>query len=106
MDDFSLYQSITPTVHIYLKDLKGRYLWANDAQIKSAGFASRHEIVGLTDIHSKLPWREQGEHLMTIDKEVIDKAHQIICYEQATSADNILRKVLTKKSPGLINQVY
>jgi two-component system aerobic respiration control sensor histidine kinase ArcB len=55
--------------HIYWKDVNGIYLGCNDNHAKSLGFNSTDEIVGKTDYD--LPWKEQADELIRLDKKVI-----------------------------------
>ncbi len=55
--------------HIYWKDMNGVYLGCNYYQAKSLGFESIAEIIGKTDY--ELPWREQADELVRIDKKII-----------------------------------
>lgn len=82
--------------NIYWKNLEGVYIGCNQAQLEMAQL-SRDEFVGNTDYD--MPWKEQAQQIMALDKEVILQNKTVISEEKATLKDNTVHYYLSKKSP-------
>ncbi|HEX4045959.1 MAG TPA: PAS domain-containing protein [Gammaproteobacteria bacterium] len=83
--------------HVYWKDTNSVFLGCNDLQAKDAGFTSRYEIIGKTDY--EMPWREQADILIKIDREVMETGTPITVEEPSKLADGTDAIFLTKKVP-------
>lgn len=83
--------------HVYWKDKNGVLLGCNDLQAKSAGLASREEIVGKTDY--ELPWKEQADSLRSADLEVMRTGAPKTVEEKSLLADGSEAIFLSKKVP-------
>lgn len=83
--------------HIYWKDKDCIYLGCNDAQAKSLGLTSRHNIVGKSDFD--LPWKEQATKIREADLRVINNAESITVEEPAELTDGTLAIFLSRKEP-------
>jgi len=83
--------------HVYWKDVYGTYIGCNEQQAQSAGFPSRKEMLGKTDL--EMPWKEQAKILRNIDLEVMRTANPITVEEPSTLADGKEAIFLSKKEP-------
>ena len=83
---------------VFIKNLKGHYLWANQFFInKSAGLCSLHDIYNKKDHH--FPWHEYASELLTNDEKLVDQRNPISAYETITRHDGTAIRIVSKKSP-------
>ena len=95
-DYFENILSIVPG-HVYWKNLNGEFLGCNTLQATDAGFASIHEVVGLTDYD--MPWKDDADALRRVDLEVVTANKTIIVEEKSTLANGKNTVWLSRKEP-------
>lgn len=86
--------------HVYWLDRNCVYMGCNDAQAKSAGLSSRHEIVGKKN--KDLPWNYHTQIPEILDKvnmEVMETGTPQIIEEPATMLDGTKGTFLSNKVP-------
>lgn len=84
---------------VFWKDRDSNYIGCNDNFAKSAGFASKNDIVGKTDYD--MPWsKEESDFFRKIDKEVMDsRVSQLKFEEPQTNKNGEVRWLETNKIP-------
>lgn len=87
--------------HVYWMSKDGVYLGCNDAQAKSAGFASRHDIVGMRS--KDAPWAAGAEGLAdaweAVNAQVMSQGKVMIVEEPAVHLDGSSATYLSNKAP-------
>lgn len=87
--------------HVYWIDHEGVYLGCNDIQAKSAGLASRKDIVGKRN--KDLPWNLKAgilpETLDSVNREVMESGQSITVEEPATLQNGTKLVFLSNKVP-------
>lgn len=91
--------------HIYWKDLNCRFLGCNDLQAKTAGLASRKDIVGksaydvITANQSETERRAQAEAIDRVDREVLRTGQAMTLEEPLVLPDGTQKVFLSQKVP-------
>ncbi|MDF1760461.1 MAG: helix-turn-helix transcriptional regulator [Coxiellaceae bacterium] len=93
---FDLLMQYLP-VHVYWKDLAGRYLGCNALQAKKAGLACEIDVIGKTS--DDLPWRKHARLLRSIDLEVISTRKPVMLEEQGICSENSYGRYFSVKAP-------
>ncbi|MCD6047487.1 MAG: putative sensory box sensor histidine kinase/response regulator [Gammaproteobacteria bacterium] len=96
--------------HVYWVDRNNVYLGCNDNQAISAGFSSRHEIVGKrnADLHASLSGRNIPEELNQVNLQVMELGQTIILEEPAHHRNRpdqstfLSHKVPLKNNKGIV----
>lgn len=79
------------------KDINGVYRGYNRTLLKMLGYESQEEIIGKTDY--ELPWADQADCLVALDKEVMRRGVAIEREELVTSNSGDDRVYLVNKAP-------
>lgn len=88
---------------IFIKNIKGEYLWANDFFIrKAAGYQSVNEIVRRQDHH--FAWREYADELKVNDHLLIESMDCITVREKILRYDGNFVNIVSKKNPIFDNK--
>lgn len=83
---------------VFMKDLKGSYLWGNSFFInKSAGFKSLSDIYNKQDHH--FSWHHYAQELRTNDRILFESGQSLAVYEQILRHDNQIVNIISKKNP-------
>ncbi|HAT9060318.1 TPA: PAS sensor protein [Legionella pneumophila subsp. pneumophila] len=83
---------------IFVKNLKGCYLWGNDFFIsKSAGLKSLSEIYNKQDYH--FAWHYFADQLRKNDQILFENGESLSAYEQVLRHDGTIVNIVSKKSP-------
>lgn len=82
----------------FLKDLKGRYLDANQSKLHYFGFKNRSDIVGLTDFDLCMT-EQQAIQIRENDKKIVITAKSKAFLETATVAANRTLQGISFKTP-------
>ncbi|MET0463922.1 MAG: PAS domain S-box protein [Chitinophagaceae bacterium] len=85
----------TPLI-VFIKDLEGRYLLTNRS-FREMFNRTDEEVIGKTDFD--IDTREQAEHYMELDREVIDNLHSIDREETIYDSEKGVRNLLLMKFP-------
>ena len=82
---------------IFIKDLKGYYLWGNDFFLhQSAGLHSLQEIRNKQDYD--FPWHSYASHLRNNDELLFDRAESICAHEKILRHDGSAINIISKKN--------
>lgn len=83
---------------VFVKNLKGCYLWANQFFIKqSAGLESLNEVYNKQDYH--FSWHHYADLLRMNDQLLFESRSSLSSYERIRRYDHTVVDILTKKSP-------
>lgn len=83
---------------VFIKNIKGEYLWGNDFFIrKSAGYQSVNEIYRKQDYH--FVWHEYAHELKANDKLLIERRECVTVRERILRHDGTFVNIISKKSP-------
>src|SRR3989344_635848 len=83
--------------HVYLKDLKGRYIGCNDQQAKTLNLPSFKSLIGKTDFELYPPY--EAEKLYKTDCAVMSSGIPQSLEETSTMPNGEKRTFLSKKEP-------
>ena len=93
--DTTLFEIQNFSCSLFAKNLKGIYVWVNEAMLTKHGLKS-HEILGKVD--EELPWARFKKFLCQHDKEVIESLQPIV-FRETISREGCIIKGLCHKSP-------
>jgi DNA-binding CsgD family transcriptional regulator len=83
---------------IFIKNLKGEYLWANDFFIqRSAGFKSLSEIYRKEDYY--FPWQDCADELKARDRLLIEQRECVTARERILRYNGLIVNIISKKIP-------
>lgn len=85
--------------NVYWKDLRGKYLDANNWQVKRSGAQTHQHLMGVTD--QDLVWKESAPILMKNDREIIFNKQATILIEKVNILGSKQANYLSYKSPLL-----
>lgn len=89
------------TVSLFWKDKQGRYLGANDYQLRMAGLEKESDIIGKTDYD--MPWAKSADKITKVDQSILKSGIAKELEEEATLYDGTSVIMLSKKAP-LLNE--
>jgi len=69
-------------VGLYCKDLSGHYVFANDYEVRLAGYLNVNEMIGIKDENSV--WQNEIDFIRASDQRVLTENRSIIFHEQIT----------------------
>lgn len=82
---------------VFIKNLKGQYLWANDFFInKSAGFNSMGDIYNKQDYY--FSWHQYADDLRKNDALLFESGENLSVYEQILRHDGTVVNIVSKKT--------
>lgn len=88
--------------HVYWKDKKGVFLGCNKAQVISAGFKTKSDIIGKTD--HEFPWKANVKQIMESDQYVISTKKTITREEEAQIRGAKKSSIFLSKKAPLYNE--
>lgn len=87
--------------HVYLKDIRGRWLFCNRELVKYAGFDSYKSMVGKTDYD--MPWKAGADSMILVERQVLMLEREIKYSETFELVNGDLVQCITTKKPYYYN---